>query len=112
MALDPQLKRQHNQLVSYALPTGTVNEAGEATFSTATANLMRCEPWEQVVEKWPGTFVVSSHRLYADGSFNLTRYTRFWLPGSPVSPVLAREPVLFRALPDEYGNTSHYEFWL
>jgi hypothetical protein len=112
--IDPQLKLQFTQVVAYAFSSATINIAGETQYSSAATTLARVENWEQLIQKFPGEFVLTTHRVYMDGSLALKRNVRIWLfeHASGASPAYAREPVMFKELPSEFGDIHHYELWV
>ena len=112
MGLDPQLKAQLRQIITFAVSTATANIYGEVSIgSTATAYCRR-EARTRSVERADGTFQVTrSPIVIMDADAGTPTFeTRYWLPGTSTATIAnAQHPRFIEVCIDADGGVDHWE---
>lgn len=112
MGLDPQLKMQLRQLISFAVSTATANIYGEVTVGATATAFCRRESRTRSVERADGTFQATRTPyvvLDADAA-TPTFETRYWLPGISTATIAnARHPKYIECCIDAEGAVEHWE---
>lgn len=112
--MDPQLKSQLRQLITYANSTATANAFGEVQVGSAATALVRIQPTRREYEQFDGTMERTTHMVIMDGcSTTPTFESRFWLlEGSPNTAAMARRPKIIHPCFGEFGELDHWEIFL
>lgn len=105
--MDPQLKAQCQQTI-YVAQFSARDSFGDQTFGAPVAMLARVEAETQESDSPDGESRQSRFRVVTE--LEVRASDRVWLPGDdPTDGTLGREPMEIQGVPDERGNTDHYE---
>jgi hypothetical protein len=110
--MDPQLKAQCRQTVTYAKPLAP-DAAGQVSYGAAKTYCARVEPMYRDFSVGAGTQEKTSHMIILDECFPITeseaREMQLWLPGDVVDASTARRAKIVRACYGEFGTLDHWE---
>lgn len=111
--MDPTLKAQLKQVVTYAAPSG-VDVSGQTTVGSTATLWARVEPQYREFSV-NGTVERTTHIMIFDENFPMTEYAtreaQFWIPAttSYAAADEARRPKLVTFCFDERGRLDHVE---
>lgn len=112
MGLDPQLRAQLRQIITFAVSGATANIYGEVSVgSTATAYCRR-ESRTRSIERADGTFQATRTPFIVldSDAATPTFETKYWLPGvSSTTAANAQHPKFIECCIDADGGVEHWE---
>lgn len=110
--MDPYLRKQLTQVLTFALTAASANDYGEVFVGSTATTSCRVESRIGSLERIDGTFQRTRDPyvvVETFGSASPTFEMRLWLPADPVTTAFFRRPKQIDSFVDEYGSHSHWE---